>query len=69
VGLTNNDGGDDPPKHSPLTSRKELVKIAAKYAEEGRFHSQHPPRRPDTSRGENGEVSEDEARDQEKLQS
>jgi len=38
VGLTPTTTVDDPPKHSPTNGdrRKELVKIAAKYAEEGR---------------------------------
>jgi len=38
VGLTPTTTVGDPPQHSPLTSdrRKEFVKLAAKYAEEGR---------------------------------
>jgi ribosome recycling factor len=75
VGLTpNNDGTMIRLNIPPLTSdrRKELVKIAAKYAEEGRVSIRNIRRDAlDTIRKQekNGEVSEDEARDQqERLQ-
>lgn len=75
VGLTpNNDGSLIRLNIPPLTSdrRKELVKIAAKYAEEGRVAIRNIRRDAlDTIRKleKNAEISEDEARDQQdKLQ-
>ncbi|ARV61861.1 ribosome recycling factor [Nostocales cyanobacterium HT-58-2] len=75
VGLTpSNDGSVIRLNIPPLTSdrRKELVKIAAKYAEEGRVAIRNIRRDAlDTIRKleKNAEVSEDEARDQQdKLQ-
>jgi ribosome recycling factor len=75
VGLTaNNDGSIIRLNIPPLTSdrRKEFVKLAAKYAEEGRVSIRNIRRDAlDTVRKQekNGEVSEDEARDQQdKLQ-
>ncbi|KOP25526.1 ribosome recycling factor [Hapalosiphon sp. MRB220] len=75
VGLTpSNDGSVIRLNIPPLTSdrRKELVKIAAKYAEEGRVGIRNIRRDAlDTIRKmeKNSEVSEDEARDQQdKLQ-
>lgn len=75
VGLTpNNDGSTVRLNIPPLTSdrRKELVKIAAKYAEEGRVAIRNIRRDAmDTIRKDekNSEVSEDESRDlQDKLQ-
>ncbi len=75
VGLTpNNDGSVIRLNIPPLTSerRKELVKIAAKYAEEGRIAIRNIRRDAlDTIRKmeKNSEITEDEARDQqEKLQ-
>ncbi|MCX7595291.1 MAG: ribosome recycling factor, partial [Fischerella sp.] len=75
VGLTpNNDGSVIRLNIPPLTSerRKELVKIAAKYAEEGRVGIRNIRRDAlETIRKmeKNSEISEDEARDQqEKLQ-
>jgi ribosome recycling factor len=75
VGLTpNNDGSAIRLNIPPLTSdrRKELVKIAAKYAEEGRVAIRNIRRDAlDTIRKmeKNSEITEDEARDQQdKLQ-
>lgn len=75
VGLTpNNDGSVIRLNIPPLTSerRKELVKIAAKYAEEGRIAIRNIRRDAlDTIRKmeKNSEITEDQARDQqEKLQ-
>lgn len=75
VGLTpNNDGSMIRLNIPPLTSdrRKEFVKLAAKYAEEGRVSIRNIRRDTlDTIRKQekNSEISEDEARDQqEKLQ-
>jgi len=75
VGLTpNNDGSTIRLNIPPLTSdrRKEFVKLAAKYAEEGRVGIRNIRRDAiDTIRKQekNGEISEDEERDQqEKLQ-
>ncbi|WP_315790468.1 ribosome recycling factor [Fischerella sp. JS2] len=75
VGLTpNNDGSVIRLNIPPLTSdrRKELVKIAAKYAEEGRVGIRNIRRDAlETIRKmeKNSEISEDEARDQQdKLQ-
>ena len=75
VGLTpNNDGSMVRLNIPPLTSdrRKEFVKLAAKYAEEGRVSIRNIRRDTlDTIRKQekNSEISEDEARDQqEKLQ-
>ncbi|MFQ4142713.1 ribosome recycling factor [Chlorogloeopsis sp. ULAP02] len=75
VGLTpNNDGSAIRLNIPPLTSdrRKELVKIAAKYAEEGRVALRNIRRDAlDTIRKmeKNSEITEDEARDQQdKLQ-
>ncbi|MDM9385440.1 ribosome recycling factor [Chlorogloeopsis sp. ULAP01] len=75
VGLTpNNDGSVIRLNIPPLTSdrRKELVKIAAKYAEEGRVAIRNIRRDAlDTIRKmeKNSEITEDEARDQQdKLQ-
>lgn len=70
IGLTpNNDGQIIRLNIPPLTSdrRKELVKIAAKYAEEGKVAIRNVRR--DAIEGirkleKNGEISEDEARDQ-----
>ncbi|OKH28142.1 ribosome recycling factor [Chroogloeocystis siderophila] len=75
VGLTpNNDGSMIRLNIPPLTSdrRKELVKLAAKYAEEGRVSIRNIRRDAlDTIRKQekNSEISEDEAQDlQDKLQ-
>jgi ribosome recycling factor len=75
VGLTpNNDGSVIRLNIPPLTSdrRKELVKVAAKYAEEGRVGIRNIRRDAlETIRKmeKNSEISEDEARDQQdKLQ-
>ncbi len=75
VGLTpSNDGSTIRLNIPPLTSdrRKELVKLTAKYAEEGRVAIRNIRRDAlDTIRKQekNGEISEDEARDsQDKLQ-
>ncbi len=75
VGLTpNNDGSTVRLNIPPLTSdrRKELVKIAAKYAEEGRVAIRNIRRDAlDTIRKDekNSEISEDESRDlQDKVQ-
>ena len=75
VGLTpNNDGSTVRLNIPPLTSdrRKELVKIAAKYAEEGRVAVRNIRRDAlDTIRKDekNSEISEDESRDlQDKVQ-
>lgn len=75
VGLTpNNDGSMIRLNIPPLTSerRKEFVKLAAKYAEEGRVSIRNIRRDAlDTIRKQekNGEISEDEERDQQdKLQ-
>lgn len=75
VGLTpNNDGSIIRLNIPPLTSdrRKELVKIAAKYAEEGRIAVRNIRRDAlDTIRKDekNSEISEDESRDlQDKVQ-
>lgn len=75
VGLTtNNDGSIIRLNIPPLTSdrRKEFVKLAAKYAEEGRVSIRNIRRDAlDTIRKQekNGEISEDEERDQQdKLQ-
>lgn len=75
VGLTpNNDGSTIRLNIPPLTSdrRKEFVKIAAKYAEEGRVSIRNIRRDAlDSLRKQekNSEISEDEARDQQdKLQ-
>ena len=70
VGLTpNNDGTTIRLNSPPLTSdrRKEFVKLAAKYAEEGRVSIRNIRRDAlDTIRKQekNSEISEDEARDQ-----
>lgn len=75
IGLTpNNDGSLIRLNIPPLTSdrRKELVKVAAKYAEEGKVAIRNIRRDAVDSirkQEKNGEVSEDEARDlQDKIQ-
>lgn len=75
VGLTpNNDGSNIRLNIPPLTSdrRKELVKIAAKYAEEGKVSIRNIRRDAVESirkQEKNGEFSEDEAKDlQDKIQ-
>lgn len=75
IGLTpNNDGSNIRLNIPPLTSdrRKELVKIAAKYAEEGKVSIRNIRRDAVDSirkQEKNGEVSEDEGKDlQDKIQ-
>jgi len=75
VGLTpNNDGSTIRLNIPPLTSdrRKELVKVAAKFAEEGKVSIRNIRRDAVDSvrkQEKNGEISEDEARDlQDKIQ-
>jgi len=75
IGLTpNNDGSIIRLNIPPLTSdrRKELVKVAAKYAEEGKVSIRNIRRDGVDSvrkQEKNGEISEDEARDlQDKIQ-